>query len=78
MDRIRPTGPAVLPLAVGDEVRLRRRHPCGGDSWRVTRIGADIGITCATCGRHLMLERRDLERRAVAVVRPGSDEGVGG
>ncbi len=75
MDRTRPTGSAVLPLAVGDEVRLRRRHPCGGETWRITRIGADIGLACVTCGRRVMLERRDLERRVVAVVRPAPGEG---
>lgn len=76
MDRTRPTGPAVLPLAVGDEVRLRRRHPCGGDAWRITRVGADIGLACTTCGRRVMVERRDLERRVAAVVRPAPGEVV--
>jgi hypothetical protein len=33
----------------------------------VTRIGADIGITCAGCGRRILVDRRDLERRIVAV-----------
>lgn len=76
MDRTRPTGSAVLPLAVGYEVRLRRRHPCGGDAWRVTRIGADIGLACETCGRRVMRERRDVERSVVAVVRPAPNEAV--
>ena len=67
MDPTRPTGAAVLPLEVGDVVRLRRPHPCGGDAWRVSRIGADIGIVCATCGRRVLLDRRDLERRIVSV-----------
>jgi hypothetical protein len=44
-------------------VRLRKPHPCGGSDWEVTRLGADIGLRCLGCGRHVMLERAVLERR---------------
>ncbi len=53
----------VLDVRVGDRVELRRAHPCGSLTWRVTRLGADIGLQCDGCGRRVMLERRDLERR---------------
>ena len=55
----------VLALLLGDVVRLRRRHPCGGELWLVDRLGADIGLRCRTCDRHVLLERRTLERRLV-------------
>jgi len=61
----------VLPLLLGDVVRLRRRHPCGGSDWLVDRLGADIGLVCQTCGRHVLLERAQLERRITAFVRRG-------
>jgi hypothetical protein len=53
----------VLTLLLGDVVRLRRTHPCGGSTWLVDRLGADIGLRCQTCGRHVLLERRVLEGR---------------
>jgi hypothetical protein len=65
-----PTRP-VLELLLGDVVRLRRPHPCGGDRWLVDRVGADIGLRCETCGRHVLLERALLERRLVEFVRRG-------
>ena len=52
-----------VPFAVGDVVRLRKPHPCGGLDWSVVRLGADIGVKCQTCGRRVLLPRRDLERR---------------
>jgi hypothetical protein len=61
----------VLQLFVGDVVRLRRTHPCGADTWLVDRLGADIGIRCRGCGRHVLLERRSLERRIVGFVERG-------
>jgi len=62
---------AVLQLYLGDVVRLRRAHPCGTDIWLVDRLGADIGLRCQGCGRHVLLERRALERRLAAFVERG-------
>jgi len=53
----------VLELHLGDVVRLRKAHPCGGDDWQVVRLGADIGLRCLTCSRRVLLERALLERR---------------
>jgi hypothetical protein len=61
----------VLPILLGDVVRLRRAHPCGGSTWLVDRLGADIGLRCQTCSRHVLLERRLLERRLVDFVSRG-------
>ncbi len=53
----------VVPFAVGDEVVLRKPHPCGSSTWEVYRIGADIGLSCSGCGRRVMLERPLVQRR---------------
>ena len=57
-------------IHIGDLVRMRKQHPCGGWVWEVTRIGADIGIQCQTCLRRVMLTRRELNRRAKSIT-PG-------
>ena len=61
----------ILELLLGDVVRLRRTHPCGGDTWLVDRLGADIGLRCRTCGRHILIERATLERRFAGFVERG-------
>ena len=61
----------VVNFRLDDRVRLRKTHPCGASTWRVVRIGADIGLLCDGCGRRVLLERRDLERRLVAFVERG-------
>jgi hypothetical protein len=68
------SGTPVLQVYLGDVVRLRRRHPCGGDSWLVDRLGADIGLRCTTCGRHVLIARPSLERRIVAFVERGDPD----
>ncbi len=62
----------VLDVRVGDAVELRKPHPCGSRTWHVARVGADIGLTCDLCGRRVLLERRELERRLVG--RPSRDD----
>jgi hypothetical protein len=68
------SGPRVLELYLGDLVRLRRGHPCGGDTWLVDRLGADIGLRCTTCDRHVLIARAALERRISAFVERGDPE----
>lgn len=52
-----------LHLEIGDRLRLRKPHPCGGYDWEVVRLGADIGLRCETCGRRVLLPRAEVERR---------------
>ena len=61
----------VLELLLGDVVRLKRAHPCGGTDWRVDRLGADIGLRCQTCGRRVLLERPILGKRLSEFVSRG-------
>ncbi|MFZ3071556.1 MAG: DUF951 domain-containing protein [Anaerolineaceae bacterium] len=55
---------SMLPeLNLGDQVRMRKAHPCGGYDWEVVRLGADIGLVCLTCQHRILLTRRELARR---------------
>ncbi len=61
----------VLEVRLGDVVRLRKPHPCGGYEWQVVRLGADIGMVCLTCRRRVLLPRREFERRVKTFVQRG-------
>ncbi len=63
----------VLKLVLGDVVRTRKTHPCGGDQWEVVRLGADIGLRCLRCDRKVLMPRSKLERRIREFVRRGPD-----
>lgn len=60
----------VLELKLGDVLKLKKVHPCGGYEWEVVRLGADIGITCLECRRHVLLSRSILERRIKEILPP--------
>jgi hypothetical protein len=53
----------VLEINLGDIVRLKKVHPCGGYEWEVVRLGADIGLKCLKCEHRILLTRSVLERR---------------
>ena len=68
-----------IPVDVNDVVRLRKPHPCGGYEWTVVRIGADIGLKCNTCGRRVLLVRREFEKRLKTFVhKTGRQDGSAG
>ena len=56
----RTKGP--MSLYLDDVVVLRKPHPCGGDSWRIVRLGADIGLRCTTCSHRVLVPRAAVER----------------
>ena len=58
----------ISDIRLGDVVRLKKVHPCGGYEWQVVRLGADIGIKCLKCGRRVLLERNVFERRVRDVI----------
>ncbi len=65
--------PTIIDFRVGDIVRLRKPHPCGGYEWTIHRLGSDIGLQCRTCGHYVMLPRTTLERRLKKFVERGPE-----
>jgi hypothetical protein len=61
-------------IGIGDVIRMRKPHPCGGYEWEVVRLGADIGLICLTCSRRIMLERRELKNRMKTLVSKGDPD----
>lgn len=53
----------MVDIRLGDQVKMRKPHPCGSDAWTVIRVGADIKIRCLGCGRIVMLDRSVFEKR---------------
>ncbi len=53
----------IVPVRLGDVVRLKKVHPCGANEWEVNKLGMDIGLTCVGCGRKVRLERYEFDRR---------------
>lgn len=57
-----------LKLNIGDEVELKKNHPCGGNRFTIVRSGMDFRIRCKTCSTEIWLKRTDLEKRMKKIV----------
>ncbi len=62
----------IIKMNVGDMLELKKPHPCGEHRFVVLRVGSEIRIKCATCGRDMTLDRMKLER-AIRRVIPAAD-----
>jgi hypothetical protein len=58
-----------IDIEAGDLVRLKKKHPCGSNEWRIVRTGVDIRIECLGCGRSMLMERSLLERKIQKVIK---------
>lgn len=65
--------PAVLELRLDDVVQLRKPHPCGSSSWRIVRLGADIGLRCLKCNHRVLMPRRAVERAIKRFIERGPE-----
>ena len=56
---------------LGDIVVLKKPHPClkRSSQFEVVRMGADIRIKCLGCGRTLLLERAELNKRIEKIIK---------
>ena len=64
----------IETFSLGDRVILKKPHACGENLWEIVRVGADIKLKCAACGRVVMLDRLEFLRRAKKLVPSGKDE----
>lgn len=54
--------------AVGDIVRMKKKHPCGSELWQIMRTGVDFALKCRGCGRFVQIGREKFLRLVRGVV----------
>ena len=59
-----------MDIRVGDRLTMKKKHPCGSDSFTVLRTGMDIRVRCDGCGHEVMVPRSKLERNIRSVTKP--------
>lgn len=53
---------------IGSIVVMKKQHPCGTNEWEVVRVGADIKIKCINCGRIIMIQRIEFNKKLKKVI----------
>ena len=57
-----------MELQLHDIVVMKKPHPCGENRWEIIRMGMDIKIQCTKCGRLIMLQRREFDKKMKKVL----------
>jgi len=45
-------------LKIGDIVEVKKKHPCGSNTWKVLRLGVDFKLECEGCGHQILIDRQ--------------------
>ena len=53
---------------LNDIVEMKKPHPCGENRCEIIRMGMDIKIQCTKCGRLIMLQRREFDKKMKKVL----------
>ncbi len=61
-------------FGINDVVEMKKQHPCGTNSWKVIRMGADIRIKCLGCGHSIMIPRNEFTKKMKRVIQQGQTE----
>ena len=51
-----------MDFQIGQIIRMKKPHPCGGNTWEIQRVGMDLRLKCQTCGHMVMIPRRVVEK----------------
>ncbi len=58
---------------VGQQVQMKKGHPCGSNCWRIIRVGMDFRIKCEKCGRSVLIPRGHFERKVKCIIAEGDN-----
>ncbi len=62
-----------MEYKVNDIVKLKKKHPCGSDEWKILRVGADFRLKCQGCGHLIMVSRQLVEKNTKGLRHSDSD-----
>ena len=62
----------IISLHPEDRIVLKKNHPCGGNLFKILRVGSQVRIVCQSCGRDMTVDRPKLEK-SIRQILPGND-----
>jgi len=61
-------------FGLNDIVEMKKQHPCGTNSWKIIRMGADVRIKCQGCGHSIMIPRNEFAKKMKRVTEQAPKE----
>lgn len=60
-----------MDVQVGDRIVMKKKHPCGSETFTVKRVGMDFKICCDGCLHEVMIPRVKCEKNIKKIIREG-------
>ena len=57
-----------LEYKINSIVIMKKQHACGTNLWTITRMGVDVKIKCKNCGREIMMDRLEFQKKLKKVI----------
>ena len=65
-----------MDIRVGDKLLMKKKLPCGANTFSVLRIGMDFRLKCDGCGREVMVPRTKAEKGLKKIIRTDGEDNV--
>ncbi len=60
-------------LELNDYIQTKKNHPCGSNTFLITRVGMDFKMKCDACAKEIWIKRTALEKRIKKIIRNGEE-----
>ena len=58
-----------MDIKVSDRLVMKKPHPCGCNTFKVTRIGMDFKLVCEKCSHEIIIPRVKAEKNIKKIIR---------
>lgn len=62
-----------MDISIGDKLLMKKKHPCGCDTFTVLRVGMDFRLRCDGCGHEVMIPRVKAEKGLKKIIKANGD-----
>lgn len=57
-----------MEINLKDRLVMKKSHPCGCNTFKVTRIGMDFKLVCEGCGHEIIIPRTKAEKNIKKII----------
>ena len=62
-----------MDINIGDKLLMKKKHPCGCDTFSVLRIGMDFRLRCDECAHEVMIPRSKAEKGLKKIIKANGE-----
>lgn len=62
-----------MDINIGDELQMKKKHPCGTDIFIVNRIGMDFKLVCKGCSHEIIIPRKKAEKNIKKIIKKAAE-----